>query len=331
MTPTKHKHISGRSDMKPFATGDMLVAATLLNDPEDDHAGDGRIIQFDGNLQRKGELWIDETERLIMGLRFDPRGVLWGFEGHNIIKVSPEGRLLEVRNFDSRTFSNVCFLRDGTFTLGEHLHETELPKGAFTTKLRRRPDGRLGDGHAYRYDRSGRLLDTYQTRITASMGKVLAVTCSVLSPDETRLIYLTETGNKVMQYDLVKRRQLDDLLVLEGPDPMQNMVFWLAWTPDQRLLVCRGDHVRVMDDLTGELRERIELGPFGFAAIHASADNRHLYGGNFLSGDIVKVDMDTGRTVARTNVGVQRSTAGIAEYTGAVGDYYGHQSEDHAA
>ena len=83
------KQISARSDMKPFAIGDVFIGATLLNDPEDDHAGDGRIVQYDSDLQRKGELWIDQTERLIMGLRFAPNGVLWAFEGHNLIKVSP--------------------------------------------------------------------------------------------------------------------------------------------------------------------------------------------------------------------------------------------------
>ena len=38
------------SDMKAFEEGDILVGATLLNNPEDDHAGPGRIIQFDSDL-----------------------------------------------------------------------------------------------------------------------------------------------------------------------------------------------------------------------------------------------------------------------------------------
>jgi hypothetical protein len=94
------------------------------------------------------------------------------------------------------------------------------------------------------------------------------------------------------------------------------MVFWLSYTPDQRLLLSRGDHVQVLDAETGELGERFELGAFGFAAIHASPDNRHVYGGSFFTGEIVKIDMETGETVARADVGVQRSTAGIAEFPG---------------
>ena len=42
------------STMKPFAPGDIFVGATLLNNPDDDHAGIGRIIQFDANLRFLG-------------------------------------------------------------------------------------------------------------------------------------------------------------------------------------------------------------------------------------------------------------------------------------
>jgi hypothetical protein len=199
---------------------------------------------------------------------------------------------------------------------GEHVHETEIPDGLYSTEPLRMPDGRLGDGNAYRYSRDGQLLEVYETKITDSLGKILAVTCTALSPDEKKLIYITETGNLVMQYDLVRNQQMDDLLVLDGEDRMKNMVFWLSYTPDNRLLICRGDHIRVLDDETGELGARYDLGPYGFAAIHASPDNRHVYGGSFFSGEVVKVDMKTGETIARADVGVERSLAGIAEFPG---------------
>ena len=136
------------SDIKPFEKGDVLVGATVLNNADDDHAGDGRIIQYDNGLNQKGELWIEETEHLIMGLKFDTDGTLWAFEGHNSIKVSPTGELLEVTNFDDRMFSNDCFPSDGSLILGEHANEVEIPEGMFTTTLKRMPDGRLGDCNA---------------------------------------------------------------------------------------------------------------------------------------------------------------------------------------
>ena len=56
--------------MKTFEEGDILVGATLLNNPDDDHAGPGRIIQFDSDLNHKGTLWTDNTTHLVGGLKF---------------------------------------------------------------------------------------------------------------------------------------------------------------------------------------------------------------------------------------------------------------------
>ena len=61
------------STIKPFAKGDILVGVTLLNRADDDHAGDGRIIQYDSDLNEKGVLWTSGTSHLIAGLRFGPR------------------------------------------------------------------------------------------------------------------------------------------------------------------------------------------------------------------------------------------------------------------
>ena len=41
------------STMQPFAAGDLLLGATDLNVPTDDHAGDGRIFQFDKNMKMR--------------------------------------------------------------------------------------------------------------------------------------------------------------------------------------------------------------------------------------------------------------------------------------
>ena len=41
------------STAQPFAKGDILVAATVMDDPDDDHKGTGRILQFDADLQSK--------------------------------------------------------------------------------------------------------------------------------------------------------------------------------------------------------------------------------------------------------------------------------------
>ena len=63
--------MTNESDLKPFENGDILAAATILNNPDDDHAGDGRIIQYDSNLNVKGTLWTKNTTHLVQGLKFD--------------------------------------------------------------------------------------------------------------------------------------------------------------------------------------------------------------------------------------------------------------------
>ena len=69
--------MTNESDLKPFENGDILAAATILNNPDDDHAGDGRIIQYDSNLNVKGTLWTKNTTHLVQGLKFDKANNLW--------------------------------------------------------------------------------------------------------------------------------------------------------------------------------------------------------------------------------------------------------------
>src|SRR5262245_7847833 len=111
------------STLKPFTKGDIFAGATLLNRPDDDHAGDGRIIQFDSALSEKGVLWTEGTTHLVGGLAFAPDGTLWAFDSHShaVIRVSPEGRQLPRIKFAERSLSNVNFAPDGTVLLGEHL------------------------------------------------------------------------------------------------------------------------------------------------------------------------------------------------------------------
>ena len=48
--------MSNESDLKVFENGDILVGATILNNADDDHAGDGRIIQYDNDLNLNSKL-----------------------------------------------------------------------------------------------------------------------------------------------------------------------------------------------------------------------------------------------------------------------------------
>ena len=80
--------MSAAQGLRPYAVGDVFVAATVLDNPADDHAGRGRILQFDANLQPKGELFLDATTHLVGGLKFDARGVLWAFDSHAFVVLN---------------------------------------------------------------------------------------------------------------------------------------------------------------------------------------------------------------------------------------------------
>ena len=69
----------GADHLQPFAPGDIFLGATLLNNPDDDHAGDGRIFQFDQDFNQKAILHTPDTTHLVKGLMFAPDQTLWAF------------------------------------------------------------------------------------------------------------------------------------------------------------------------------------------------------------------------------------------------------------
>lgn len=77
--------------LAPFVPGDLFVGATLLNDPDDDHAGRGRILQYAADLSLKGTLFLERTTHLVGGLKFDPQGELWAFDSHAAVVLVIDG------------------------------------------------------------------------------------------------------------------------------------------------------------------------------------------------------------------------------------------------
>ncbi len=205
------REMAHQSTMKPFASGDVFVGATVLNNPEDDHAGDGRIIQYDTDLNEKGVLWVEGTTHLVGGLKFHPSGELWAFEGRQIIRVSPKGQQLPSRANSERSLSHVNFACDGSMFFGEHLVGNKVPDTLGTPLARLPGSDKLGDGNIYKFNPDGELLATYDSDTHGGMAGFLGVTHSVLTPEEDRVIYTSETGNRIMQFDVVNDRQLPDL------------------------------------------------------------------------------------------------------------------------
>jgi len=315
------------STIQPFAKGDILVGATDLNIPDDDHAGDGRIIQYDSDLNEKGVLWVEGTTHLVGGLIFGPDGNLWAFDSnaHRVLRISPEGKQLPEIKFAERSFSHCVFAPDGSVLMGEHLvgDGSGFPEwmgklSEMGTTLNKIPgEDVFGHGHIFRFTMEGELIKEYENEVHGGMTGFLGCTTASLASDGKTLLYSSETGSRVMQYDLEADQQLPDLLTFE---PKEGMVLVARYQPDGTILmmkaVSRTDFVLQHLSAKGEVLKTYELPSAGWAAIAPSDDDNVVLIGNFFSGDVAKFDLTTGAITAEVNVGVERSLAGVAQYAG---------------
>ena len=81
-------------------------------------------------------------------------------------------------------------------------------------------------------------------------------------------------------------------------------------TTDGRLLVCRGDRLVAMN-MQGHELHTYSLAGFGWSIVAAARSDRFAYVGNWFSGQIVKLDLNSGEVVAATDV-AEKCMAGIA-------------------
>ena len=311
------------STFKPYAPGDLFVAATLLNNPNDDHAGQGRILQYGSDLAPKGELLLADTTHLVGGLSIDAAGVLWAFDSQEfvVLNIHRDGRVVRRREFGARPFSHVNFAADGTLLFGEHVVGDSIKpeiRARMHTDIPFMPGTqRFGDGHVFRYSSDGRLLKEYATATHGGMGGFLGVTMSSVSPDGRTLVYCSETGPRLMRYDLVEDRQLPDLQSFTPPYPPgpPPMFFGMAFASDGTLYVLRGASLHVVDE-AGQTTRQIPLEGFGWATLELCADGRHAFTSSFFSGEVAKIDLSTGAKVGSIATGAPKAVAGLAEFAG---------------
>jgi sugar lactone lactonase YvrE len=310
------------STLKPFAKGDIFAAVTQLNNPNDDHAGRGRIIQYDAAGYEKGVLWLKDTTHLVGGLKFDSHGVLWAFDSQSfaVINVLPSGQVVRRNEFPRRPFSHVNFAADGTLYLAEHVVGNSIkPEIAarMHTQLPLMPGSdRFGDGHVWHFKTDGKLIKEYATQTHGGMGGFLGVTMSALSPDGSTLVYCSETGPRLMRYDLKNDRQLPDLqsfqAVTQGPPAM---FFGMEFAADGTLYVLRGASIEVVSD-SGQTVRQIPLPGFGWAIMDITTDGKYAYVGSFFSGEILKIELASGSQLGSIKTGGVKALAGVVEYQG---------------
>lgn len=292
-----------------------MVGCTELNDPEDDHAGRGRLLHYDGSLKLKQTIWIDDTTHIVGGLRFAPDRTLWAFDSfaHKVLRYSADGRRLPDFPAPTRAWGQVAFSRDGTIWLGEALIG-DKPLAPLKTTLPFLPGTkRFGDGHLFHFDAKGRLLREFATEVHGGMGGFQAISSLALARDERTMFYTSESGPRLMRYDLEGARQLPDLLGF--PDRSGKFFFDIAFDPADRLLALRGLTMDALSPQDGEVLRSYALESFGWASIALPVTPAHVYVTNWFSGEIRKIDLASGATIASAQTGAKKALAGVAEAT----------------
>lgn len=308
------------STMKPFASGDIFLGCSYLNDPDDDHKGEGRILQFDRNWIPKGTLYTVGTTYLIVGCNFGPDGTLWAFDSqdHVVIRVAPDGTQME--NWQpGRGFGSVSWDSAGNHYFGEYFIGREIWKG---TTARTLEDGRLGDGNIYKYSPDLELLQVFAAENAPEFTGFKGVTHSTMHPSRTFLTYTTETSRRLMRFDIVNNRQLSDLDAYPDADPLdQSDKRWFIapyYMQDGRLLCTAADGLRIYK-ASGELDKTIELPGYGWAQVCPDIDDRYALAANIWNGLATRVDLGSGKLMQTIDSGFTapfRSLAGIAVYPG---------------
>ena len=303
----------GRNKPVAFERGDVVVGCTLLDNPRDDHAGKGRILHYDGALRLKNTIWIDDTTHIVQGTRFDADGTLWAFDAfaYKIIRFDKRGRRLPNFKAPPRSFAHVSFAPDGRLFMGENF-VGEKSRVPLRTTLPFMPGTeRFGDGHLFALNRAGKVLKEYKTRTHGGIGGFQGLTASILIDGGKRLIYTSESGPVIFQYDLANDRQLPDFAF--HPDNSGHFYFDLALDKSGRLLVVAGSRIEVYE-LGGRLLKQYPLAGFGWASMSEPVGPAHVLATNFFSGEITKVDLGSGKAVASAQTGINKSLSGVAEY-----------------
>ena len=304
--------------MQPFELGDIFLGCTELIDDIDDHKGNGRILQYDKDLNLKGILWTEGTEHLVIGLKIDPKGILWAFDMHNhvVIRVSPDGKQLPNHHFANRAFSNATFDKDGNIYLGEALVGNTPYPGSYMKRLP--GSDLLGEANIYKFDSKLQLQEIYEVAYSPEFHHFKGITHSTMHPSEAFITYTTEIGKKIMRYDIQQSKQMDDLLVLPGDLTDQNVAIAVNYLNDGRLLHSRGDRIEILNE-TGAIIQTIDLKDhgWGIAQVSPSYDQEHFFTANIFTGVAMKIRISDGEILGSIDTGYRapkRSLAGIAEY-----------------
>mgnify|MGYP000962021356 FL=1 len=309
-----------KSTLKPFAPGDIFLGSPYLNNPDDDHQGEGRILQFDRNWIMKGTWYTTGTRYFIVGCKVAPDGTLWGFDCHDHITVraTPDGT--ELPPWDSGcSFGSVNWDRKGNHYFGEYFIGKDIWKGTSAKML---ANGTLGDGRIHQYGPDLKPVRTFRADNAPEPTMFKGVTHSTLHPSGEFITYTTETARRLMRYDIRFDRQLPDLAAYADADPMDRKDRrWFiapAYLSDGRLLCTDATGLAVYDE-EGHMRQHIDLPGYGWAQVAPDVDERYALAANVWTGVAARIDLKEEKLVQQLDTGFTapfRSLAGLAVFRG---------------
>lgn len=283
--------------------GDVCIAATYAVGEPDirRNMGEGRVLVYTRELELKGALWTGETG-LVIGVEYCKRSrVLFVSDiiSQTVKRFSLAGEILpSFPEQQGKPFSTMEFRSDGGMVVGEHVKGDKPPF--------------MGGGEIYSFDADGHRQAHYAVDRDKGKFGFHAVTNLVLCEDGNTVIYLSETGKRIMQYDLAEKRQLDDVLDFDGDE--EKFTAGICMTKNGDLLI---SHVygaslysragQLLKEYTDIPRDR------GWAAIWTCEDGTSFLIGNFFTGRVEKRCLETGKLLGEIETGLVYKLSEICE------------------
>jgi len=283
--------------------GDICVAATYREGEVDirRNVGEGRVLVLDSDLKPKGALWTGETG-LVLGLalaRSTSDLYVSDASSQTVKRFTEDGNNL--RDFDAmqgKTFGSIEVSESGDYYLAEHIYGEAFPF--------------IGGGNIHQFDVNGNKIAEFDTERDPGKFGFHGVTNMFLTDGDSRMVYISETGTRVMQYDLKGNKQLADLFDL-ADGTGDRVTAGISKVTTDTMLLSHVYGVSLMG-FDGKVIKDYDIAKDrGWAAVKTLADNKHFLIANFFSGRIEKRHLETGALVAEIDTGMPYTVACMAE------------------
>ena len=285
-----------------FEPGDILVAASEVPGDVDlrNLHGPGRILHFNATFDLKRTL-ATGTGGLVIGLAVNPvDGEVYATDARarKVIRFPTiEGGRPATVTLPGNKFGALTFDHLGRCWLGVH---NLLNEDNTDVDLLWRYDPATATSASWPADFDG--------------GKLRFHRISFLSLDatETRLLYTSENGRRVLQFDVRDKVQLNDFLTLDASDPRGT--FAVDQLSDGRVIMATGLGASLFDATGRELQRYPVPERRGWSRVKLSTDQTTFFLNNFLDGIIERRQVADGSLVARHDIQRRNALCGIVEY-----------------